>query len=196
MTRRVTPAPEATPTTASRLLVAGLTALTLAVLLWIYFSIDISREFPFRSAAYSVVDQAAIGRRDGARRELSSWSAELRRHRAAKPGFDAAQRRQRAARRELGAATPPAQVAEGRRVAADALEHEKIDALQRNSRLVSFERRVVFMIVLLFAVCGLLAILRARRSRWALLAVAPVLAVLLLGLIMGVDYATEYVDFV
>jgi len=167
MTRRVTPAPEAT---ASRLLVAGLTALTLAVLLWIYFSIDISREFPFRSAAYSAVDQAAIGRRDGARRELSSSSAELRRHRAAKPGFDAAQRRQRAARRELGAATPPAQVAEG--------------------------RRVVFLIVLLFAVCGLLAILRARRSRWALLAVAPVLAVLLLGLIMGVDYATEYVDFV
>jgi len=87
-------------------------------------------------------------------------------------------------------------VAEGRRVAADALEHETIDALQRNSRLVSFERRVVFLIVLLFAVCGLLAILRARRSRWALLAVAPVLAVLLLGLIMGVDYATEYVDFV
>ena len=88
-------------------------------------------------------------------------------------------------------------MAEGRRVAADALEHEKIDAAQRNSRLVSFERRVVFLIVLLFAVCGLLAILRARRSRWALLAVAPpVLAVLLLGLIMGVDYATEYVDFV
>ncbi|MDQ3675376.1 MAG: zinc ribbon domain-containing protein [Actinomycetota bacterium] len=211
-------------TKSEKLLATVLAAFLLIGLLWVYFHIDVERDYVYRSATatLSPAERAALERRDGAgralrkagraqtarRRELVDRREAYRtaldegrrdpalahRYQSTQSAYERAQRRRRAAQRAFVAAQPAARAAERRRASADKREEARVDGQQRHDGRVGFVRRLAFVLVWLGAAYALLERLRRRRSRWLLAGMAPIAAVALLALVMAVDYLTDYVE--
>jgi hypothetical protein len=211
-------------TKGEKLLAVVLTAFLLAAALWVYFHIDIERDHSPRpaEATLSESDQAALERRDDARRaerradraessrrrtlvdRREAYRTELdagrdaveaeARYRAAQAEYVGAQRRLRGARRDVAAAESAARDAERRLDGATRRELDRVDRAERRDSRISFARRIAFVLGLLVAGYLLLGWLRNRRSRWLPTGMAAVGAAALLSIVMAVDYLTDYVE--
>jgi hypothetical protein len=223
MTTRVD-AEEIETTKGEKLLATVLTVFLLIGLLWIYFHVDIDREYgyAFPEQHVAAADRAALDRHDralNALRSAQSREAAARRRLvdrreayrtaldagrkdpALQRGYEAAQAtvaaaalRRRTATRTQIASAPAAREAERHIAAAGKREQARIDARRSHDERVSLMRRIVLVLVLLAASYVLLGRLRRRRSRYLPAAMAAVAAVALLALVMGVDYLTDYIE--
>lgn len=223
MTTRVD-AEDIETTKGEKLLATVLTIFVLIGLLWVYFHVDVDRDYPFPDPAQSLstADRSAIARNDAAletlrlakRREASARGrlvdrreayrtaldagrrdAPLRRgFEAAQAAYDAAQADRRAAKRTQVASASAAGVAERNLAAAEQRAQASIEGRERHDARVSLVRRLVLVLALLAGSYFLLGGLRRRRSRYLPVAMAAVAAVALLALVMGVDYLTDYIE--
>jgi hypothetical protein len=223
MTTRVD-AEEIETTKGEKLLAAVLTIFLLIGLLWVYFHVDVDRDYGYAppERAISADDRSALerhgraletlraakARESSARRRLSdrreAYRTALdagrddpglqRRYETAQAAFAAAEARRRAAKRAQLASAPAARAAERSLDAAAQREQARLDDQHGHDELVSLARRLVLVLVLLAASYLLLARLRRRRSRYLPAAMAAVAAVALLALVMGVDYLTDYIE--
>jgi len=211
-------------TRSEKLLATVLVAFTLIGLLWVYFHIDVEREYELRSsrATLSASERAALARDDRAFDELRTATRRQaarrqqlvdrreayrtaldegrrdslleRRYRAAQAGYAGAQTQRRAAAQSRVAAAPAARAVRRQLTAADEREQARIDRLQRHDDRVSLARRLALVLLTLAAFYVLLGRLRRRRSRYIPAAMAGVAAVTLLALVMAVDYLTDYIE--
>ena len=221
MTTRVD-AEQIETTRGEKLLAGVLTIFLLIGLLWVYFHIDVDRDYDYRPAAISAEDRAAIDRNeraldglgrarrreDAARMRLADRREAYRtaldegrrdaqlqgRYETAQAAYAAAQRRRRAAQRTQLAAAPAAREAQRHVAAADRREQARLDRRERSDARVSLGRRLVIVLALLGMSYLLLGRLRRRGSRYLPAAMAGVAAVALLCLVMGVDYLTDYIE--
>jgi hypothetical protein len=217
-------AEEIETTKGEKLLASVLTVFLLIGLLWVYFHVDVDRDYPYAFPENNIpaADRAALDRNDGAlgnlrlartressarrrlidRREAYRTALDAgrndplleRRYETAQTALVAAEQRRRAAKRAQLAAAPAARQAERRLAAAAKREQARIDARRSHDERVSLMRRIVLVLVLLAASYVLLGRLRRRRSRYLPAAMAAVAAVALLALVMGVDYLTDYIE--
>jgi hypothetical protein len=211
-------------TKGEKLLAVVLAIFTLIGLLWVYFHVDVDREYPFRppEASLSAPERAALDRYDRAREHLSAARrrqaaarqrladqreayrtaldegsrdpALARRYTAAQATYEDAQRRTRAAEEARAEAAPGARAARQELSAANQREQSRIDRQQRHDDRVSFARRLVLVLLALGASYALLGRLRGRRSRYLPAGMAAVAAVALLALVMAVDYLDDYIE--
>jgi hypothetical protein len=211
-------------TRSEKLMATVLAGFVLIGLLWVYFHIDVERDYVPRSAqaTLSAADRAALKRHDAAARTLTrargveaarrrvlvdrreAYRTALdegrqdvaleRRYRSVQAAYNCAQSNRRAARRALVAAQPAARVAQRRLATATKREQSRIEAQRRHDGRVSFARRLAFVLVCLGGAYALLSRLRRRRSRWLPAAMAPVAALAVLALVMAIDYLTDYVE--
>jgi len=211
-------------TTSEKLLAVVLTAFLLIGLLWVYFHIDVERDYADRysGSALSAPDRAAIDRRDAADSELQrareiqgargrtlvdrreAYRTALdegrrdavlaQRYRSAQAAYERAQDRRRIAAGAVFVARPAARAVERRMAIADQRRQARIDAQQRHDGRVSFARRLGFLLAWLGASYALLGSLRRRRSRWLVAGMAAVAAAALLALVTAVDYLADYVE--
>ena len=223
MTTRVD-AEEIETTKGEKLLAAVLTIFLLIGLLWVYFHVDVDRDYGYADPQRNIptADRAALERNDRAleslraaknressarrllvdRREAYRTALDAgrsdpaleRRYETAQAAFAAAEQRRRAAKRAQLASAPAAREAERHLAAAAKREQARIDDRRSHDERVSLARRLVLVLTLLGASYVLLARLRRRRSRYLPAAMAAVAAVALLALVMGVDYLTDYIE--
>jgi hypothetical protein len=211
-------------TKGEKLLAAVLAVFTLIGLLWVYFNIDVERDYGQRppEATLSASEQAALDRAERARealdtargreadrrRELTddreAYRTALdagtrdpaleRRYRAAQASYEEARARTRAADRAAAEAAPRARAVRRELTAAAEREQSRIEDQQRHDDRVSFVRRLVLVLLALGSSYLLLGRLRRRRSRYLPTGMATVAAVALLALVMGIDYLEDYVE--
>ncbi len=223
MTTRVD-AEEIETTKSEKLLATVLTIFLLIGLLWVYFHVDVDRDYGYATPEQSIsaADRAALerheralavlrtaqGRESSARRRLvdrrEAYRTALdagrndpalqRRYEAAQAASTAAEARRRAGKRAQLAAAPAARAAERRIEAAAEREQTRLDDQRSSDELVSVARRLVLVLILLAASYVLLARLRRRRSRYLPAAMAAVASVTLLALVMAIDYLTDYIE--
>jgi len=141
--------------------------------------------------------RAVVDRREAYRTALDEGRRDpelARRYRQAQGRYDAAQglaRRRNAAARQAEAAARPIQAklsrigrAQEREAAAD----------ERRDELLTAGLRLALVLSMLAAALYLMAWQRSRRSRWVVVGYASVSAAAALGLVMGVDYLTDWFD--
>lgn len=75
-------------------------------------------------------------------------------------------------------------------------QDKRVEDQKRNDRLITFGLRFALVLGLMIAALRLMTWHRRRRSRWALAGYAGVGAAGALALIMGIDYLTDWIDFV
>jgi hypothetical protein len=193
-------------------------------LLWVYFHIDVEREYAYRApeATLAADERAALDRHRRASDELSSASRReenrrralvdrreayrtaldegnrdpvlRRRYLAAQRAYAGAQAQRRAAERERNASAPAARAAERRLTTAAEREADRVERKERHDGRVSFVRRLVLVLAALGAGYALLGRLRRRRSRYLPAAMAAVAGVAALAGVMAIDYLTDYVE--
>jgi hypothetical protein len=212
-------------TTKGEKLLAGVLAIFILIgLLWVYFRVDVERQYEFRpqEAGLSASDRAALARYERAlgdvraatrrqavrrkqlvdRREAYRTALDEgrrdpvleRRYQAAQTSYSEAQARRRAAVRARATAAPSARAARQHLAAADRREQARIDRQQRHDGRVSFARRLVLVLLALGASYAVLGRLRRRRSRYLPAGMAAVAAVALLPLVMALDYLSDYIE--
>ncbi len=151
--------------------------------------------------ATSLVSQrrgTVTDRREAYRRTLDEGRRDPtleRRYRAAQTRYARAQRARDEAARARSEARRAAAGPHRRLRAAERRERERVEARDRHDGRVSLARRLGPVLGSLAAAYALLGYLRRRHSRYMLTAIAAVAAVAALGLVMAVDYLTDYVEF-